>query len=127
MLYKFSQIVNDFGIKPTGVLHIGANTGQEAEEYYNNGVKKTVWIEANPEIMPSLNKHISAYPSAISINATCHMVNNLHQVLHITNNNSESSSILSFGTHSTVHPDVKVVKEINVTTKIIEGITIPKT
>jgi FkbM family methyltransferase len=37
---------NNFPI--TGIIHVGACTGEELEEYTNNGVKKVIWIEPNP-------------------------------------------------------------------------------
>lgn len=122
MLYKFSEIVKDFGIKPKGVLHIGANTGQEAEMYYANGVERTVWVEADPAVMPMLAANIASFPNAVAINATCHMISGLPQTLKITDNGSESSSILPMKNHKEKHPDVHVIGETPVVTSRIDGV-----
>lgn len=54
MLIPFDYLFQKYNIKPKGVLHIGANVGEEAAMYDRLGVKKQVWIEGNPEIFLKL-------------------------------------------------------------------------
>jgi FkbM family methyltransferase len=116
MLIPFSELKSRFKINPQGVLHIGANNGEEAEAYYSNGVQRTVWIEAIPEVFQQLQETLKPYPNALAFNECVHSLNNLHLNFNVTNNNGQSSSFLPFGTHATVHPDVTVVRQISVTT-----------
>lgn len=55
-------------IDSSGILHMGAHRGKEAEVYqwFN---KKVLWIEANPEIFEDLNNHIKYYFQQTAINA----------------------------------------------------------
>lgn len=39
-----------------GIIHIGANRGQESDGYYLQGNHKVIFIEANPFVMPTLIK-----------------------------------------------------------------------
>ena len=42
MMIDFSYLVNKFNIKATGVLHIGANRGQECLHYKRHGIQKVI-------------------------------------------------------------------------------------
>lgn len=111
MLIPFDTLFKKYGLQLNGVLHIGANVGEEAQTYHQLGIKKQIWIEANPEIFLKLKENISRYPDAVALNY-CIGNENKDTVLHISNNGSQSSSVLDFGTHRTQHPDVHFVKDI---------------
>jgi hypothetical protein len=49
---------------------VGANVGEEAPVYLELGIKKQIWIEANPEIFLKLKSNLSNNPDAIAYN-TC--------------------------------------------------------
>lgn len=51
-----------------GVIHIGANEGQEREHYKKYGLQKVLWIEADPEAFKKLKKNISQYKNQIALN-----------------------------------------------------------
>mgnify|MGYP000920124065 CR=1 FL=1 len=52
----------------TGIIHIGANGGQEADTYYNRG-NNVIWIEASPFVMPTLLNRIAKYENQKAIQA----------------------------------------------------------
>lgn len=120
MLINFKTLIEKYKIKPQGVLHVGANTGQEAEVYYANGVQRTIWIEADPAVFYQLERNLEKYPNALAFEAACWYVDGAPMELNVTDNNSESSSLLPMGTHSIVHPSVKVVKHEPVFTKRLD-------
>lgn len=101
-----------YNIRPTGVLHIGANVGEEAPVYEQLGIKKQIWIEGNPEIFLKLKANISHNPQAVALNYVIGDENK-DVVFHISNNASQSSSVLELGTHKTQHPDVHYVRDIH--------------
>lgn len=117
MLIPFSTLVTKHGIKPTGVFHVGANTGQELEDYQANGVQNVVFIEAVPSVYKNLVAHCKRYPDVLPLWACCSDVDDETVNFHITNNGGESSSMLEFGTHAKMHPEVHV-------TAIIELLTV---
>jgi FkbM family methyltransferase len=112
MLIPFKDIVRKYG-KPKGILHIGANIGEEAKAYYEAGVEKVAWFEGNPDLYATLSANISKYPGQTAYN-NCIGDYDGDAVLHIANNGGQSSSVLELGTHKTAHPGVHYVKDIPV-------------
>lgn len=119
MLIPFANLVRKYNIKSEGVLHIGASIGQEMESYYQNGIKRSVWIEAIPEICDQLYVHSRKFTDAICINACVSDVDGKEVDFNISSNNGESSSILPLGTHKVVHPEVHYVQTIKCTTSSV--------
>lgn len=115
MLIDFSTIIRRYG-KPNGILHVGANSGQEAETYHSYGVKKVVWIEALPDVYEKLISNISKYPNQIGVKACVSDKDNETVTFHESNNEGQSSSFLELGTHKTAHPEVHYIKEHVMTT-----------
>lgn len=114
MLIDFRELFPRYNIQPKGVLHVGANIGEEAPVYLELGIKRQVWIEANPEIFLKLKANISNNPEAVAFNFAAGDENKLEVPLHVSNNGSQSSSVLELGTHKIAHPDVYYVKDVNV-------------
>ena len=53
-----------------GIIHVGANTGQEAASYASLRVQ-VVWIEPLPEVFKALQHHVSAYPDQVAFGWAC--------------------------------------------------------
>lgn len=118
MLIPFKDIVRKYG-KPKGILHIGANIGEEADAYYNAGVKTVCWIEANPELLPTLRANVDKYGHKV-IPACVGDMEGFEVVFHVSNNAGQSSSFLELGTHKTQHPEVHYVKDIVMKTRRLD-------
>jgi len=121
MLIDFRELFPRWDIKPTGVLHIGANIGEEAPVYNELGIKKVIWIEGNPELRARLEANIAPYPGQKAY-IQCVGDKDEDTVLHISNNGSQSSSVLELGTHKTAHPEVHYVKDIAVKIRRLDGL-----
>lgn len=116
MLIKFQDLIRKYKIQPKGVFHVGANDGQEALYYYGNGVERTLWVEAIPEVHDKLKAVIRNYPNAISFQA-CITEDDFKSVkFNVSSNKGESSSLLDFGTHKYTYPDITFTKQIELTT-----------
>lgn len=113
MLIEFDNIVRKYG-KPKGILHVGANRGQEAETYSKH-VKDVVWIEALPHVYEDLLHHIKQY-GHIAILACVSDKDNEEVPFHESNNEAQSSSLLELGTHKTAHPEVHYIADHKLTT-----------
>jgi FkbM family methyltransferase len=113
MLIDFRALFPKYGINPKGVLHVGANVGEEAPVYLELGIKRQIWIEANPEIYEKLKRNIANNPEAEAIQA-CITDDDQQEAIdfHISNNGSQSSSILELGTHLIAHPEVNYTNTI---------------
>lgn len=112
MLIDFRQLFPKHNIKPNGVLHVGANIGEEASVYDELGIKEVHWIEANPYIIEKLNANVSKYGHETYNFAASDEDGNV--ILHESSNSSQSSSILELGTHKVSHPEVNYVRDISV-------------
>lgn len=113
MLISLDYIVKKYNIHPSGVLHVGANVGEEAIQYEEQGIKNVVWIEANPDIFKTLVMNVSGYGHKC-FNFAAGDENKEEVILHISNNAGQSSSILPLGTHARNHPTVKYTHDVKV-------------
>lgn len=111
MLIDFRTLFPKHGIKPTGVLHIGANVGEEFQVYNELGIKKQIWIEGNTDIFLKLKQNISSNPQAVALNYVIGDENK-EVTFNISNNASQSSSILELGTHKQQHPEVRYISHL---------------
>lgn len=112
MLIDFRQLFPKYNIRPNGVLHIGANIGEEAPIYCELNVYNQVWIEANRFVYDKLRMNIKDNPNAFAINACISDVEDEDIIFHVSNNGSQSSSILELGTHLTAHPEVHYITDV---------------
>lgn len=119
MLISFETIVKKYG-KPNGILHCGANCAEEAKAYDSQGVKDVCWIEANPELIPTLKANVKQYGHKV-IEACVSDMEGFEVVFHISNNAGQSSSFLELGTHKIQHPNVHYVKDITMKTKRLDS------
>ena len=88
-----------------GVIHVGANIGQEAHRYDALGLH-VLWVEPIPEIFARLNTNISRYPRQRALQALLTDREDVSYDFHVANNDGASSSILDFHLHKDVWPTV---------------------
>jgi FkbM family methyltransferase len=112
MLIDFRKLFPKYGIKPKGVLHVGANVGEEAPVYNELGITNVSWVEANPYICEKLRLNVEPLNHKWYNFAASDESGNV--ILHESNNGSQSSSILELGTHKIAHPDVHYLRDIPV-------------
>lgn len=97
--------------KAKGVIHVGANIGQEASLYHQHGLP-VVWVEPNPEVFELLRTNVKPYPDQIALLGLVTDVDDVEYPFHLANNGGESSSILDMHLHQQVWPDVKYERTI---------------
>lgn len=112
MLIPFQDLFRRRGIKPAGVLHLGANSGQEAQEYQKVGVPKVIWVEAIPKIHQELVRNVERIPGHVALRACVGDEDGKPVTFHVASNGGQSSSVLELGTHKTEHPSVHYVGDI---------------
>jgi methyltransferase, FkbM family len=101
---KFLRHVN-------GVVHIGANEGQERDQYENLGLD-VVWVEAIPDVFLTLKQNIADKPRQKAFQYLLTDKEGGEYEFNISSNAGASSSILEFGLHKDVWPDVTYVAKI---------------
>jgi FkbM family methyltransferase len=93
----------------TGVIHVGANTGQERELYGRFGLR-VVWVEPIAEIFEELKKNIVEYPLQEAFCALITDEDGVDYTFNISNNGGASSSIFELHEHQDIWAEVKYVE-----------------
>ena len=108
MLISLNYMMATFKLSITGILHVGAHECEELPDYVAAGVDPAniYWIDA---LQPKVDLCKAKFNAKI-YQGLIDEKDGILVPFHITNN-SQSSSILQFGTHANNHPDVKVVAD----------------
>ena len=103
----------------SGVIHVGANTGQERDLYERHNLQ-VLWIEPIPSVFEKLKNNISDYERQNAVKALITDVNNKEYNFNIANNDGASSSILDFSEHKEIWPDVHYEETLLLTSTTLE-------
>lgn len=120
MLIPIIELIRNFNVKPRFILHVGAHQAEESEPYDNYFNVPVIWIEAQPELCSELRKRLN--PLRNTIVEACVLDIDDKIVTFNVSTNSQSSSVLDFGTHSNDYPDVLVTKKLSMKTQKLETI-----
>jgi FkbM family methyltransferase len=101
--------------KIRGIIHVGANSGQERRKYDEVGLN-VLWIEPIPKIFDRLNRNIASYPRQRALNALVSDRDDQRVEFHIADNEGESSSILKMDEHRDMWPEVHQNVTVNMNT-----------
>lgn len=97
--------------KINGIIHVGANTGQEIKLYAQYGLP-VVWIEPIPEVFETLQSNLAGVQKQIAIKGLVTDIDNKEYDFKLASNNGASSSILEFNLHQDIWPEVTFEKTI---------------
>jgi len=120
MLISVRELVTFWGLNPKGVLHVGAHEAEEKLEYDKYGWGPTTWVEAQPEKASELRKLLGGTNDLV-LEAAVWSKSKIKLELKISNN-TQSTSLLDFGTHSSEYPEIVVSRIIPVETKRLDEI-----
>lgn len=100
-----------------GVIHIGANDGEEYPDYKKAGIRNMAFVEPQEAAFERLQKRTMGDPGVTTIRAACGK-ERAWGVLNIMQGPGEhhdySSSLLPPKEHLVVHPEIKVVEQRNI-------------
>ena len=106
--------IDSFLSKVPGVIHVGANTGQERSKYASLGLK-VIWVEPIPTVFEVLRSNISGIANQRACNYLLAEEHGKEYAFHISNNGGASSSILDLAKHREMFADVQFTNEIRIT------------
>ena len=95
----------------SGVIHVGANSGQERDLYARHDLD-VVWIEPIPEVFLQLERNLATYPRQRAFQYLVTDKDNEQYTFHIASNNGGSSSILDMRLHKRIWPQVHYERSI---------------
>jgi FkbM family methyltransferase len=96
---------NWFLRKVHGIVHIGANEGQERDLYDSFGLR-VLWIEPIPTVFQILARNIGPYPKQRALSYLVTSEDGNAYPFHIANNGGASSSMLDLSKHREMFPHV---------------------
>ena len=105
----------------TGLIHIGANTGQERFLYEIIGLD-VLWVEAIPSVYEQLIDNIAFLPRQHAVNALLTDAEGATYDFNVSNLGGGSSSILPFEQHAEILPDIKYVDTIQLTSTTFKAL-----
>jgi FkbM family methyltransferase len=97
---------DDFLKHVTGLIHVGANAGQERFLYRSHDV---IWVEAIPSVFDELQGNIADFPRQQAINAVLADKESDWVEFNISSNEGLSSSLFGLKDHAVDHPSVTYV------------------
>ena len=112
---------NRFLFSVSGVIHVGANTGQEREGYEEYGLN-VLWVEPIPNIFKTLEKNIEHLHRQRAILALVTEQDNRSYQFHVADNAGASSSILELKDHKDLWPNVRYSETIPMTSTTLPSL-----
>lgn len=106
--YAADANLDTFLRQAKGVIHVGANSGQERDCYRGLGLP-VIWVEAMAEVFDQLVSNIADYPNQRAFCALLTDRDNVEYDFHIASNHGASSSILPLALHRDIWPNVTYV------------------
>ena len=119
MLISADILRSEFGVNPTGILHVGAHLGEEGKLYLAAGWScEIIWVEGQKKLADKLRSRLPARNKVI--HAIVWDSHGTKLDFNVTNN-SQSSSLYDFGTHKLDYPDILVTKIKKVITRRLDS------
>lgn len=102
----------------SGVIHVGASSGQERRIYDSFGID-VLWIEPIPDVFERLQKNVQSFPKQRAVNALVTDCDGREYEFHISSNEGHSSSILEIAQHADIWPEVRHTETIRLEGKTL--------
>src|SRR5579862_7247657 len=84
--------------KVGGVIHVGANSGQERNLYAQLELD-VAWVEPNPPVFERLRANLAEFPKQRAYQYLIADQDEQEYIFHVASNGGESSSILPLAKH----------------------------
>ncbi len=119
---KALDLMKFFELDVVGIIHVGANTGQERDAYRLAGADTCLYIEPVSSVFRVLQQNLVGWPGHVAIKAACSDIGGQTVELNIADNGGESSSIFPLGEHKNLFPTVRYVASEPVVTRTLDEI-----
>lgn len=104
-----------------GVIHVGANSGQEVAEYAARNLN-VLWLEPITPIFLQLESNINPYSKQRAVNCLVGDEDDKQVTLHLSNNQGLSSSIMDMVDHAVFYPHVHFTDDVECTMNRLDTI-----
>jgi FkbM family methyltransferase len=117
----FKKPQNRLFKKVSGVIHVGANTGQEIQFYAKYGLS-VIWVEPIPEVYETLKSNLKGISNQVALKGLVTDLDNIEYNFHLANNNGASSSILDLNLHQDIWPEITFDKTIKLFSRTLSSL-----
>ena len=115
-------LLNEYGILPKGIIHVGANDGREFEAYRAWNPEIAVYIEPISSVYAKLKAKVEQEKNHIAVRALCSSSCGELINFKIASNAGESSSIFDLGNHGILYPFISYVDHEQIVTSTLDSI-----
>ena len=112
-MIDLSKMFTTHGMKPRGVIHVGAHHGNELEGYLKMGFERVLFLEANPALIDGLKAKADMYPGKVSVVHVAALDCDGSVMLKLTSMD-QSSSVLTLSKHKEIYPTIVEVGQVEV-------------
>lgn len=105
---RWEEETNGFLSHASGVVHIGANTGQERDLYAVLNLP-VIWVEPLPGVFDQLQEYVVPIPDQHAFQYLLTDEDGKEYDFGIANNGGQSSSIFDFADHKEIWPEVDYI------------------
>ena len=105
----------------SGVVHVGANTGQERALYAGLGLR-VLWVEPIPEVFETLLANLRGYREQRALRCLVSDSDGAEYQFHVASNRGASSSILDLKLHREVWPHVSYERTIRLRSRTLASL-----
>ena len=124
----FADLIREFDLDVRGVLHLGAHLGEEAEVYWQDGVSRVYWVEANPELMIPLKYHVRGFPGQSAYEGLLADEPGKEMTFHVSSCSTtpegsidhQASSLFELGQHVEFAPDVSFGRDLTLVSTTVD-------
>jgi len=123
MLIPVIILKEQFGVLPKSILHVGAHEAEEFSDYQKHWAEQNqaiYWVEGQPDLVEKLIEKLDKDKNVI---ISAYVWNTDGEVKDfMVSTNSQSSSLLTFGTHETKLPEIKIDRIEQVVTSRLDSL-----
>jgi FkbM family methyltransferase len=120
ILSDLKFILDQHQIKPKGVIHIGAHMASEAKLYDKIGLEKVLWLEANPNLINSIQHNISDFPKQEVFNVAVSDID--HEFIEFNlSQETQNSSLLKPLNMKVYYPSSRFNESVKLETRRIDS------
>ena len=106
MAHCLRLLERSYGFRPRGIIHVGANTGQEVPVYRDSGIRPVVLVEPLAEAFGHLVRAVDGAEGLHPVQACLSDVAGRTVEFHVASNGGQSSSYLKPASHLKIRPDI---------------------
>lgn len=114
MLISTENLTRFFGVKPTGVLHVGGHRAEEFQQYRAASFGRTIWVEAQADLIPVIQRLVSGSDDLV-LQGVAWSVTGEKRQFKIASN-GQSSSLYGMTKHRDYYPGIAEMSSVEVTT-----------